>query len=342
MEDKSIVFRADGNSRIGLGHVMRCLALCQMLRTDFRCSFAIVDPSATLKQTITDICDDVIELESADDPSFFEAVNKNSIVILDGYEFDITLRKVLKEIAYKVVLIDDLAIDYACTDMVINHCLDPERGRYQTDPPKILLQGFEYSILRQDFLQKAADRSKKIEQNAVFICMGGSDSFNITAKALLACLASGHISDVFIVTGSAYSHETELYRIVEENQTETNIQLYKNISAGKIVELLSRSRIAISSASSIAMEVCCCKVGLIIGITASNQKLLAENLINRNCCISVGEWQDTSTEDIISAIRRMENDYFLSDIISNQQAFFDGLSSARIIKKIKELIDTEI
>ena len=42
---KTIVFRADGNSQIGLGHIMRCLALCEILSQDFFLKFAIQNPS---------------------------------------------------------------------------------------------------------------------------------------------------------------------------------------------------------------------------------------------------------------------------------------------------------
>ena len=35
-----IYIRADGNSGIGLGHVIRSLALAEMLKEDFNCIFA--------------------------------------------------------------------------------------------------------------------------------------------------------------------------------------------------------------------------------------------------------------------------------------------------------------
>jgi UDP-2,4-diacetamido-2,4,6-trideoxy-beta-L-altropyranose hydrolase len=45
MQEKSrIVLRADGNSRIGLGRVIRSLALAQMLDEVFECVFAIQEP----------------------------------------------------------------------------------------------------------------------------------------------------------------------------------------------------------------------------------------------------------------------------------------------------------
>ncbi|MDB5222992.1 MAG: Spore coat polysaccharide biosynthesis protein predicted glycosyltransferase, partial [Chitinophagaceae bacterium] len=44
-----ILFRADGNSKIGLGHVYRCLAIAERLSEHFNCYFAIRQQSSELK-----------------------------------------------------------------------------------------------------------------------------------------------------------------------------------------------------------------------------------------------------------------------------------------------------
>ena len=49
---RKIIFRADGNSEIGLGHIMRCLALAEMLEGDFDMSFAIQNPDEKIEKLI--------------------------------------------------------------------------------------------------------------------------------------------------------------------------------------------------------------------------------------------------------------------------------------------------
>ena len=49
---KKILFRADGNNEIGLGHVYRCLAIAERLNGKFECYFAIRQPSIELKNAI--------------------------------------------------------------------------------------------------------------------------------------------------------------------------------------------------------------------------------------------------------------------------------------------------
>ena len=47
-----LIFRADGNAQIGLGHVMRCLALADMLQGGFSMQFALVTPSIEVRALI--------------------------------------------------------------------------------------------------------------------------------------------------------------------------------------------------------------------------------------------------------------------------------------------------
>ncbi|QNP52112.1 hypothetical protein H9L05_19855 [Hymenobacter qilianensis] len=57
-----LVLRADGNPRIGLGHVMRLLALADILRDEFGCVFVIQEPDAVLLIQLQKSCLEVVEM----------------------------------------------------------------------------------------------------------------------------------------------------------------------------------------------------------------------------------------------------------------------------------------
>ena len=59
---KRIYFRADGNAQIGLGHVIRSLALAEILKDEFACHFIIRKPLQTLKEEILKVCKSIIIL----------------------------------------------------------------------------------------------------------------------------------------------------------------------------------------------------------------------------------------------------------------------------------------
>jgi spore coat polysaccharide biosynthesis predicted glycosyltransferase SpsG len=45
MVKRKVIFRADGNESIGMGHFTRTLALVEILKEDFLCLFATQEPS---------------------------------------------------------------------------------------------------------------------------------------------------------------------------------------------------------------------------------------------------------------------------------------------------------
>jgi len=50
-----IFFRADGHQRMGLGHVIRSLALAEMLQKEYDIVFAIRTPLQSLEKQIRDL-----------------------------------------------------------------------------------------------------------------------------------------------------------------------------------------------------------------------------------------------------------------------------------------------
>ena len=83
MQKKKIIFRADGNSQIGLGHVMRCLALGEMLKNNFDLFFAIQEPSLPIIQLLENESFKIAELPKTLD---FKVDSENLMLLLDGSE----------------------------------------------------------------------------------------------------------------------------------------------------------------------------------------------------------------------------------------------------------------
>ena len=54
MNKRKLIFRVDGNKKIGLGHLYRCLGLAEVISKDFNCSFAISNPDQNIVKLIQD------------------------------------------------------------------------------------------------------------------------------------------------------------------------------------------------------------------------------------------------------------------------------------------------
>ena len=102
-----IYFRADANEIIGLGHVIRTLALASYLEDEFQCVFVIKKPSSTILNIIKSSNLNVININN--EPDFFNIINNKDIVVLDGYNFKSSYQIRVKESCFKLVCIDDIA-----------------------------------------------------------------------------------------------------------------------------------------------------------------------------------------------------------------------------------------
>ena len=119
-----IYFRADGNADIGLGHVIRCLALADMLKEEFECVFATRFVNKYINEEIQKTCSSYIKLKEKHGEhyeEFLSFIEKEDIVVLDNYFFTTDYQKKIKNIGCKLVCIDDMHDKHYVADAVINH-----------------------------------------------------------------------------------------------------------------------------------------------------------------------------------------------------------------------------
>ncbi len=118
-----IIFRADGNAIIGLGHIVRCLALAEILSPAFDCSF-ITKKSDKISEFISPYCsvNEIPPLPAMEEISVVrEFVTKNDILVVDSYEFTGEYQHEIKSYVKKLVVIDDMAAIHFYADLIINH-----------------------------------------------------------------------------------------------------------------------------------------------------------------------------------------------------------------------------
>ena len=103
-ESRTLIIRADANTRIGTGHLMRCLALAQAWQEHGgRAIFITAGNSPALKERLWDEGFDVIELQCVHpDPADLKttmnvlAEHSGACLVLDGYHFDSTYQLLVK------------------------------------------------------------------------------------------------------------------------------------------------------------------------------------------------------------------------------------------------------
>ncbi len=303
-----VYFRADGSAQIGLGHVMRCIALAEILSTDFSCHFIIQKPLSTIKKRILEVCIEIIELEIS--TNYFQeaqyitqVVQKKDIIVLDGYNYGTAYQNELKKHSIKIVSIDDTFKCHFVADAVINHAPGLIPSTYSAESTTRFCLGFAYSLLRRPFLEAATkDRTIGKIENA-FICLGGSDFNNITIKILQDLKENNSkLYKVHIVLGGANLYKEKVKQF-SETITSMKIFLYENLSPVEMVEVMKKADIGIVSASSILYEVAAVKMPVISGFYVENQLNVYKGFKELGLIYGVGDLNEfTGYSDLINRI----------------------------------------
>jgi UDP-2,4-diacetamido-2,4,6-trideoxy-beta-L-altropyranose hydrolase len=341
MTRKRVILRADGNSYIGLGHVIRCLSLVEILQLEYDCAFAIREPDTSLLAQIKAICSDVIILPlcSSDEASlFFEEIElfweRADLVVLDGYGFDTMYQAILKEKGVVTVCVDDTHATHFVADAVLNHGL-PDRKLYSVEPYTKVYLGPKYSLLRRPFRESASKPRSLSKGNVVFLCFGGADPMNLTTRYLGYLMAMPIWDRIHVVTGSAFQHIDDLNGLL--NNTD-KVKWHRNISAQALAELIVASKVAIVPGSTIALECAAVGIGLLCGYYVQNQVHIAHALCSKKMAHALLDMNKIGFEELFVAVEEMLIPNKLEQILNTQREHFDMQLESRILTIFKELI----
>ena len=330
---KEILFRADGNSEIGLGHLYRLFSLIEMLKEHFKFTFLssetstinIIPNSYQLKIIPTQIT-----IKEEPDWISKEFDKNNTLLIADGYQFDSSYQRKIKEKGFKFVYIDDLASEHMFADLIINHSPNITSQIYSAEPYTKFALGTKYALLRPAFLDLIAKEKTVQKIDKAFVCFGGADPYDLTLKATKALLKTPQVKKIDIVLGGAYSHK-EIYTL-----TQKNIKIYQNISEEELMKTMVTSNFAIAPASTILYELCCVKIPVLSGYYVNNQKKIYTGFANKKAIFEMGNIKDFSINSFEEQIQLFFKIDF-QELINRQKKIFDQNIKNRFCKLISSL-----
>ena len=208
-----VIFRVDASLEMGTGHVMRCLALAQVLKengvnTEFICrkhkgnlidkirssgfhthELELSGESETDNKLAHSSWLGVTQQKDTDDCINILKVEKIDWLIVDHYGLDEQWQKSLKPYYGKLMVIDDLADRQFYCDILLNQNLGSHKDNYENKVPKgcELLLGCEYALLRPEFSKlrnQALEKRKNTKEiKNILVFMGGGEN-NITYDIL--------------------------------------------------------------------------------------------------------------------------------------------------------------
>lgn len=296
MSKRKVYFKADASFEIGYGHFIRTLALADMLKDDFDCTFFTSDPNEYQKGEVAKVCSlhPLVFVTAQED--FLQLLSGDEIVVLDNYYYTSEYQKRIKDKGCKLVCIDDVHDKHFFADIVINHAPGFEASDYSCESYTELLLGPSYLLLRKSFFDAIDNHTETIE-NCTFICFGGSDENNLTQRA---CQIIRNIDNrkIIAVVGGGYLFFEELKTFAEGR----NIKIYRSVNAETMVSLMKLSTMAIVPASCTFFEACCTRIPIITGYDVDNQIYVAESCEKLGLGYNCGNFMENFDSKLMHAL----------------------------------------
>lgn len=322
-----IFFRADGNSKMGLGHLVRSSALAQMISADYCCILATRCTIPDLLSDSRSIFDEVKLIDETlagkTEQDVLGSVTGSDLLVLDGYAFDEDYQKNLMEKGIDFFCIDDIHSFPFFARVIINHSGGLSPKDYKALPDTQFYLGPRYALLRPEFLKAALQRRRKIENNKCFICFGGADPANKTLEVLKKDL-SVFFSVIHVVVGSAYQHINELKDFV---QSHGNIIIHQSLPVKDMAGVMKECAFAICSPSTIVYEYMSAGGVVFLEQIADNQKDVINFMVKAGLAYHLSQLGSISHDEMQSSL----------DL---QSTIFDGGSGERIQKIFRQYFES--
>ena len=281
--------RADGNTKIGAGHIMRCVSIAQALKNRGKVTIFITADEESAKLisskgfgtlTLDTKYDDMDSELDKLLPILME--NEIESLLIDSYSVtENYMRKVGEKV--KTIYMDDLGEQIFPVDMLINYNIYAPGISYEdlyhqkvVKLPKLLL-GCEYTPLRGEF--QCVDSKVRRVVRDVLITTGGSDPMNAAGSLLGAFVREGakYRSIQFHIVSGAFNKNIDGLRELEH--ANTNFHVYQNVR--HMADLMKRCDVAIAACGSTMYELSAIGIPTVCYFFADNQKKVAEAFGNQ-------------------------------------------------------------
>lgn len=283
MSSKKIILRADGEEKLGMGHIYRCLSLAYHLtgheilfvtRKGYDLGIKKLEESNFKYKVIND--------------------NKDILKIINQYKPDILVNDILnteknymleiKKNVPRVVNFEDQGAGCRYADCVINALFTEKNISNEYN-------GFKYFFIRDEFLTALPKQFSEKVKNIV-VLFGGTDPSDLTRKTynILKQISKEYVDISFhIITGFGYQYKDSVL-------TNEECRIYVHNDVKRVSKYLAEADMAITAQGRTMYELACMGVPSIA--LAQNTRELSHvfaNISNGFISLGIGKKQDNET-----------------------------------------------
>ena len=339
----NVLIRADGNEKIGSGHIMRTKSIANELKgLGAKVLYALADERG--KRLINNEFQSVIlssNYECLDDEidALSSVVKEQEIklILLDSYFVTPKYFKELKKLA-KVAYIDDLdAFAYEC-EALINYGAFFDKNEYKArqNLAKKHFLGSEFAPLRAEFYSRRKS-SKNTQKKQVLLTTGNTDLLGIMPRLLEAFLGDESLKNLefLAISGAFNEHENKLLALSAKHK---NIKVLKNPE--NMAQIMAEADFVLSAGGSTLYELASLAKAVICFSIAANQNNI-KSWAEAGAMLYAGDAKADSHSVVarsLNLLKSLLNDENLAKTLGQKAHFFvDGKGAIRLAKELLSL-----
>lgn len=340
----SLIVRADAGPEIGLGHLVRSLALAQAWRAR---GGPVTLATATAPGDVPSSVDledvRIVRLSARHpDPRDAGAVSELLMgggaawVVVDGYHLDAGYTGALRRTGARVLVIDDQADQPTYhADALLNQSPGAERLPYRFEVPPLTLFGPRFALLPLAFARwRGRVPDARARPTRLLLTLGGAAPGTASTTLLQGCVPflERHAlrAAVLAAPGASTAAWTEAAAAARDPGSGPGpIEIVSD--PPDVAALVASADLALSAAGSTAWQLCFLGVPMLLTAVAENQRPIAEGLAAAGCATDLGPLAGLDPSAIDRALERLFVDPDGRDRSSRTaRALVDGLGAERV------------
>ena len=350
-----LLIRADADSTIGGGHLMRGLALAYEWKArGGKVVFVTRCQNEALRNRIRAGGFEIVSLKvSHPSPSDLEttAATLNHVasnqsrtqtvwVALDGRHFDVDYQRLIRRSGSKLLVMDDLgSLPVYHADLLHNQSIEAPSIVYQCDVHCKLLLGTEYVLLRPEFLSYL-DWKRVVPDVArkVLVTMGAADNSSLLLS-VLRCLVPIALEiewlEAKVIGGGASCGIAKLEGLTASLRE--RIEILESV--GNMAELMAWADVAVIGGGTTVWEAIFMQLPCLVLQVADDQKAAVDRVVSLGLAYGLapgpeGNWLDPLGDRLLDLIKDLET---RQRFAGSRQTWVDGRGAARVVDEMLKL-----
>lgn len=327
--DIAIVFLTEGGSKMGFGHIARCISLYDAFcRKDITPEF-IIQGDDTVEYLLSNKPHTFIDWIDQPD-KLLPLLHKFDVVFTDSVSADAATCNAIGKLVRLPVYLDDFNYYIYERGLTIDWTIFAEEIHLNRNEFNLL--GTRYTALRKEFWD-APEKDIPMEVGSIMLTMGGSDIRNMTPRIMKRLRSEFPQLRINIIIGKGFSFIDQIELLADDRM---NLVYFPDSALMK--QVMEASDIAISAGGQTLYELARMGVPTIAVSIIDNQQLDIDGLQKAGFVEYAGAWEDARLEDaIVCSCRALtaREERLRRSLIG--RSVVDGLGVCRIVDRITEI-----